>query len=74
MEEKPQYTGKPRGGAGRGQGRKPLSSKATGRTFRLSPEVIEILSEQKNQTAFVEIAIKHYNNFILSKIQEAEDF
>lgn len=51
-----EYTGKPKGGAGLGQGRKSKDSKAF--SFRLDKESAQILERQPNQTKFVEDAIK----------------
>jgi len=57
-EEKKKLTG--RGGAGRGQGRKPKGSEygALRFSFRCSKDVWDILQQQEDKTAFVEDAIR----------------
>ena len=61
---------KPKGGAGRGQGRKAKSGEFV--QFRPSVEVWEILKEQKNKTAYIEMAVISHHNKIQSMIEEAD--
>ena len=63
----------PRGGPGRGQGRKKVES---GRAYNYKPslEADKILQETPaKKKAFIDKAIIYYANFIQNRIEEADD-
>lgn len=64
-----------KGGAGRNQGRKQKVS--SNLNINIDAECTKILSEIEGKrgvkTSFVEAAIKHYNNYLLSKIEMSEE-
>lgn len=50
-----------RGGKRVGSGRKKIPDKKIAMTFKLSPEIVEILREQDNMTEFIEESVKRNN-------------
>lgn len=62
---------KPKGRGGWRGGVKPRKDR-TKRTFGLDADCLEILKTKHNQADFVNDAIKHYEAFLTSRIEEAE--
>ncbi len=65
-----------KGGAGRGQGRKQKIS--SNLNINIDEQCTKILSEIEGKrgakTLFVESAIKHYNNYLNSRIEMSEEY